>query len=89
MSIMTTNHERRKTVNNQQLPPTWSLEAKDDDELLFIARNRLIKATRRAEWKITLLRLFGRDTRDLKRVFYADWYALSAINELINRKGRS
>lgn len=76
-------------MNKRQLPPTWSLEAKDEDELLFIARNRLIKATRRAEWKITLLQLFGRDTRDLKRVFFADWYALSAINELINRKGRS
>lgn len=73
-------------MNNREMPPTWHLVDKTNEELLFIAQRRLEKVVRRGDWMLRIKRLLGMKTRPDSARFYADWYALAAIDELIDRE---
>jgi len=73
-------------MNNKEMPPTWHLGEKTNEELLFIAQRRLLKQTQRFEWKLKLNRLLGRKSKADTAKYYAEWYALAAIDELIDRE---
>lgn len=68
------------------MPPTWHLGEKTNEELLFIAQRRLVKSVNRAQWKLRLNGWLGRKNRNDNARFYAEWYALAAIDELIDRE---
>lgn len=73
-------------MKNKEMPPTWSLGDKTDEQLLFIAQRRLLKQTQRFEWKLKLNAFLGRKNKADSAKYYAEWYALAAIDELIDRE---
>lgn len=65
------------------------LKSKTDEELLMIAKSRLAHACRRDRlvWRIASLISPRKATaRRQSSIYYADAYALFAVNELINRQ---
>lgn len=71
---------------NRDMPTSWNLESKTDEELLYIAINKLHNRTLRHElaWMATpkwrLLKWKHNRSR-----FYSHWYALTALLMFMER----
>jgi hypothetical protein len=66
-------------------PETWGLEHKSVDELLAIVQMRLYRHHWKSSWKLKFSKIACKNNH-FKHSFYADWYALKAMQIIIDRR---